>query len=83
MLNLNLMDVQIYIGHFPDPLKKAEQNISEADLFEKIMKKHFVEEDSKKKTTKFNWPSIPVEANIYQCFLRNSLSTILLWMNFA
>ena len=30
-----------------------------------IMKKQFVEEDSKKKTRKFNWPSIPVEANVY------------------
>ena len=32
---------------------------------EKIMKKHFVEEDSKKKTRKFNWPSILVEAHVY------------------
>ena len=43
-------DGWIYIGHFPDPLQKAEQNMSEA---EKIMKKYFVEEDSKKKLGSF------------------------------
>ena len=43
-------DGWIYIGHLPKPLTKAEHNMFEA---EKIMKKHFVEEDSKKKTRKF------------------------------
>ena len=60
MLILNLTDgstLATSLIHF-----RKLNNMTEE---ENIMKKHFVEEDSKKKTRKFNWPSIPVEANVY------------------